>query len=207
MGQGYLFVQTNNGSLIAIVPNSFTIAWAFSQRIRPSSMGMGNVRRRGQFNPGSIASYTGTVVARDGLIFAKDTRCNSVQAFREYDASPVWSARTDNDSTIIHLDDRHVYVLGDELVAHDRLTGERVWWTPHHGVDAGKPVFTDNACIIAGSQRICRIDLTTGKLTDYSDDMPGTADLAVIGNNLIHATDNAITGYRLPQPIAPRPNN
>ncbi len=208
MGQGYLFVQTNNGSLIAIDPYSFTFAWAYSQRIRPGGMGMNMGRRRGMVaNASTATTYTGTVIAHEGLVFAKDTRSNNLHAFREYDASPVWSARTDSDATIVHFDERHVYVLGEELVAHDRLTGERVWWTPFAGGDAGKPVFTDNACLIAGNQRICRVDLTTGKLTDYSDELAGGADLAVIGNNLIHTTDNDITGYRLPQPIAPRPNN
>lgn len=196
MGQSYLFVQTNNGSLIAVDPAGLTIAWAFSQQIRQSSLGMH--RRRGNAMPSNIALNVGQVAADDGMVFAKDTRSNKVHAFREYDAAFAWSARTDDDATIVHVDARHVYVMGEQLVAHDRRTGEPVWWTPHAGKKSGRPVFTQDACLIAGNNRFCRIELSTGLLKDFSEQVNVRADLTIVGNQLIRATPDEISGYLLP---------
>jgi|GEM_PF-2083287 len=196
MGQGHLLVQTNNGALIAVDPIDSKVAWAFSQKIRPSGLQM--LRTHGQFAPGSVAWHTGEVVARDGLVIAKDTRNKTVVAFREHDAARVWIAEAGADATIVHTDKQHVYVLGEELVALDIRTGERVWWTPHPGDASGQPIFTEDACLIAGNERLCRIDLTTGKLTNYREDITDRADLMVIDRQIVHVTKDRISGFRLP---------
>ncbi|MFK7788890.1 MAG: PQQ-binding-like beta-propeller repeat protein [Phycisphaeraceae bacterium] len=196
MGQSHLMVQTNNGALIAVDPNEMKIAWAFTQKVRQSGVGM--MRRNGVAVANAVARHTGDVAAKDGLVIAKDTRTNQVVAFREYDAAMLWSAESDGDSTIVHQDDAHVYVLGKELVALDRRTGERVWWTPHPGDKSGLPVFTDDACLIAGNRRLCRIDLRTGKLTHYREDMTHAAALHVVGNRLISVDQNRIAAIALP---------
>ena len=195
MGQSHLLVQTNNGALIAVDPNEMKIAWAFTQKIRPSSLAR-TPRHRETIK--SISRHTGDVVADDGLVFTKDTRTNRAVAFREYDAAMLWQAEADADATIVHFDDRHVYVLGKELVALDRRTGEAVWWTPHPGDKSGQPVFTDDACLIAGNTRFCRIDLATGKLTHYREDMIDIASLHLVGNQLISVAQNRITAITLP---------
>lgn len=196
MGQSHLMVQTNNGALIAVDPKNMTIAWAFTQKIRESGMNM--MRRHGMTVANALAHHTGDVIASDGLIIAKDTRTNRIVAFREYDAAMLWSADSDADATIVHHDDEHVYVLGEELVALDRQTGKRIWWTPHPGDRSGRPVFTDDACLMAGNHRLCQIDLATGKLTHYREDFTNSADLHVVGNRLISVTDQRITAIVLP---------
>jgi len=196
MGQSHLMVQTNNGALIAVDLTNMTIAWAFTQKIRQSGMNM--MRRHGMPVQNAIAHHTGDVVAADGLVIAKDTRTNRVVAFREYDAAMLWSADSDADATIVHHDDKYVYVLGKELVALDRQTGQRVWWTPHPGDKSGQPVFTKEACLIAGNRRLCRIDLSTGKLTQYREDLARPAALHVVGNRLISVDQNRIAAIALP---------
>lgn len=196
MGQSHLMVQTNNGALIAVDPHKMKIAWAYSQKIRPSGVAM--MRRRGQAVANALAHHTGEVIAVDGLVIAKDTRTNRIIAMREYDAALLWEAEADADATIVHQDDQHVYMLGEELVALDLNTGERVWWTPHAGDRSGQPVFTADACLIAGNQRLCRIDLTTGKLTHYREDIAETAALHIVGQQLVSVTPNGISAIRLP---------
>ena len=196
MGQSHLLVQTNNGALIAVNPDTLSVAWAYTQKIRPSGMQM--MRRRGMMVLNAIARHTGDVIAEDGLVIAKDTRTNHVVAFREYDAAMVWSAQSDPDSTIVHHDSSHIYVLGKELVALDRKTGERVWWTPHPGELSGRPVFTEDACLIAGNERLCRVDLRTGKLTHYREDLASPASLYVVGNRLISVGPQRISAIALP---------
>ncbi|MBX2851014.1 MAG: PQQ-like beta-propeller repeat protein, partial [Phycisphaeraceae bacterium] len=196
MGQSHLLVQTNNGALIAVDPNNMSIAWAFTQKIRQSGINM--MRRHGYAVANATARHTGDVVAKDGLVIAKDTRTNRVVAFREYDAAMVWTADSDADATIVHQDSKHVYVLGKELVALDLRTGERVWWTPHAGEQSGQPVFTQDACLIAGNQRLCRIDLSTGKLTHFREDLSSPAALHVVGNQLISVGPKRIAAVRLP---------
>ncbi len=196
MGQSHLMVQTNNGALIAVDLTDMTIAWAFTQKIRESGMGM--MRRRGMAVANAVAQHTGGVVAADGLVVAKDTRTNQVVALREYDAAMLWTAQSDADATIVHHDNEHIYVLGKELVALDRQTGERVWWTPHPGDQSGQPVFTKDACLIAGNHRLCRIDLSTGKLTQYREDLASPAALYVVGNRLISVDQNRIAAIALP---------
>lgn len=196
MGQSHLLVQTNNGALIAVDPSTMHIAWAYTQKIRQSGINM--MRRRGLYVADATARHIGDVVAKDGLVIAKDTRTNRVVALREYDAAMVWMADSDADSTVVHHDNKHVYVLGEQLVALDRRTGERVWWTPHPGDEAGRPVFTEDACLIAGNLRLCRIDLSTGKLTQYREDVSSPAALHVVGNQLISVDTQRITAIRLP---------
>ncbi|MGB1124258.1 MAG: PQQ-binding-like beta-propeller repeat protein [Phycisphaeraceae bacterium] len=196
MGQGYLMVQTNNGALIAVDVNNMSIAWAYSQKVRQSGMNM--MRRHGHFVSNAISRHTGDVIARDGLVIAKDTRTNQVVAFREYDAAMVWRADSDADSTIVHLDNEHIYVQGSELVALNRRTGERVWWTEHAGKTAGAPVFTDDACLIQGDLRLCRVDLRTGKLTHYREDIAEAAELRVIGNRLVSLGGQRMTAVAIP---------
>lgn len=197
MGQSHLVVQTNNGALIAIDPNDLAIAWAYTQKIRPSAMA--TMRHRGfSFNQ-ALSRHTGEVVAIDGTVIAKDTRTNRVVAFREYDAALLWSAPCDGDATVVHYDDERVYVLGEELVALDLKTGQRVWWTPHAGTASGTPVFTEGAALIAGNHRLCRIDLTTGKLTDYREDLAGTRALHVVGDRLVGVGIDRLTAIPLPK--------
>lgn len=216
MGEGYLFVQTNNGALIAVDPSDMRVAWALTQRIRPSGMGL--IRQNGVFVPELFAKQTGTVFTRDGIVYAKDTRGDTVHAFREFDAAPLWKAQTDPDATIVHVDDRHVYVLGGKvdsddglsnkaqrLVALDLHTGKPVWGSRHAGAESGLPVFTDDACLIAGSNNLCRIDLATGKLTAYRSDLAGAATLSVIGNQLIAAMHDEVRALPLPQAQANQP--
>ena len=196
MGQSHLLVQTNNGALIAVDPNNMSIAWAYSQKIRQSGVAM--MRRHGQAVANAMSTHTGDVVAIDGMVIAKDTRTNQVVAFREYDAAMAWTAESDADATIVHHDNKHIYILGKELVALDRRTGERVWWTPHPGERSGTPVFTKDACLIAGNQRLCRVDLSNGKLTHYREDLTTPAALHVVGNQLISVGPERITAVRLP---------
>lgn len=196
MGRSHLMVQTNNGALIAVEPNTMKIAWAYTQKIRPSGVAM--MRRRGYAVANALAQHTGEVIAVDGLVIAKDTRTNRIVAMREYDAAMLWETEADADATIVHQDAQHVYLLGEELVALDLRTGERVWWTPHAGNRSGQPVFTDDACLIAGNQRLCRIDLATGKLTHYREDVAEMAALHVIGQQLVSVTPKGIAAFALP---------
>lgn len=196
MGQSHLLVQTNNGALIAVDPNTMSIAWAFTQKIRQSGVAM--MRRRGQAVANAMAMHTGEVVAVDGLVVAKDTRTNQVVAFREYDAAMAWTAPSDADATIVHHDNQHIYMLGKELVALNRRTGERAWWTPHQGERSGKPVFTKDACLIAGNEKFCRIDLASGLLTHFREDLATPARLHVVGNQLIGVGSQRIIAVRLP---------
>lgn len=196
MGQSHLLVQTNNGAMIAINPSTMKIAWAYSQKIRPSGVAM--MRRHGYAVADALARHTGDVVAIDGMVVTKDTRTNRVVAFREYDAAMIWEAEADSDSTIVHHDEQHIYVLGKELVALDRSTGQRVWWTPHPGEKSGQPVFTRDACLIAGNTRFCRIDLATGKLTHYREDLTESAELHLVGQQLVGVSPKGISAIRLP---------
>ena len=196
MGQSHLMVQTNNGALIAVEPNTMKIAWAYSQKIRPS--GVATMRRHGYAVADALARHTGEVIAVDGLVIAKDTRTNRIVAMREYDAALLWESDADADATIVHQDSQHVYVLGEELVALNLRTGKRAWWTPHAGNRSGQPVFTDDACLIAGNHRLCRIDLATGKLTHYREDLAESAALHVIGQQLVSVTPKGIAAFRLP---------
>lgn len=196
MGQSHLFVQTNNGALIAVEPRAMKIAWAYSQKIRPS--GIAIMRQRGHPVAEPLARHTGEVVALNGLIVSKDTRTNQVVAMREHDAAVLWQAEVDPDATIVHYDNQRIYVLGKQLIALDPRTGGRIWWTPHPGNKAGKPVFTKDACLIAGNQRLCRVDLATGKLTDYREDLNQPGVLHIIGQQLIRLTHQNIAAMRLP---------
>ncbi|MEM9109302.1 MAG: PQQ-binding-like beta-propeller repeat protein [Planctomycetota bacterium] len=196
MGQGYLMVQTNNGALIAVDPNTMQVAWAFSQKIRPSGLNM--MRRRGMQVNNALCRHTGEIVSVGDTIVSKDTRTNRVIAFREFDAAMLWSVECDADATIVHYDKHHIYLLGRELVALDRRTGERVWWTPHPGEKSGRPIFTKDACLIAGNQRLCRIDLSNGKLTHYREDLSSPDTLHVVGQQLIGVSNDRIIAIRLP---------
>lgn len=195
MGQDHLFVQTNNGAMIALDSTDLDIRWAYTQPIRSANNNQNGRFRRHAHMPTQTAKHTGTVVARDGLVLVKDTRGNRVTAIREIDAAQAWSIKTNHDSTIVHSDEKHVYVLGEQLIAYDLQTGEKAWWTPHAGEKAGTPAFTHDACLIAGNMRFCRVDLTTGKLTDYREDLADPADLALTGNRLIHLADNKISVF------------
>jgi len=191
MGRDHLFVQTNSGGLIAVDRSNNTIAWAFTEPLNATRMS-GLVMQ----NP----SAQGDLIARDGVVITKDAGSDTVYAFREHDAARVWSARSEQDAAIVHADARHVYVLGEELTALERSTGEPAWWTTLPGDGAGRPAFTADECLVAGDRRLCRIDLTTGKLTDFREDGVGGADLAVVGDVLIRSTDDSVMGYRLPTP-------
>jgi hypothetical protein len=98
----------------------------------------------------------------------------------------------------VHLDNEHIYVQGSELVALNRRTGERVWWTEHAGKTAGAPVFTDDACLIQGDLRLCRVNLRTGKLTHYREDIAEAAELRVIGNRLVSLGGQRMTAVAIP---------
>ena len=139
----------------------------------------------------------GEDVASVGLVISKDSRSDRVHALSEHNAENLWTIETDDHAMIAHADDRHVYMLGERLVAHDLRTGEAVWWTPHHGKSAGKPVFTQETCLIAGNDMLCKIELSTGRLTAINEVFIGVADLAVFKNHLVRVTEDRITAFRM----------
>ncbi|MEM9416200.1 MAG: PQQ-binding-like beta-propeller repeat protein [Planctomycetota bacterium] len=170
IGERHIVVLTNNGALIAVDPIRQEIAWALSYSILQS-----NPWGRGRGMP-VMTGPPGGVAAQDGVVLSKDTHDNRLNAIREHDAARLWSVEVEHQSTLIHTDSRHAYLLGDQLVAIDIATGERVWWTDHHG-DAGQsPSFTQTHALIAGPRRMCRIDLTTGKVDGYRDDIPAGSE-------------------------------
>ena len=103
------------------------------------------------------------------------TTDNQLIALRESDTVRMWSAKIDPGATLVHTDSRHAYLLGDELVAIDLASGERAWWTSHHGSAGIAPAFTATHALIAGPRRTCRIDLATGKVDGYREDIPAGA--------------------------------
>lgn len=163
VGDRYVMVLTNNGALIAVDPIRREVGWALSYGLLPSGM------MRGVAGPTNVP---GGVAVRGGVVYSKDTRDDRLVAIRERDAVRLWSAEVDHQATLVHTDARHAYILGDELVAFDLETGERVWWTDHHGSRGRSPSFTDTHALIAGPERMCRIDLTTGKVDGYREDVP-----------------------------------
>jgi len=135
-------------------------------------------------------------------VLSKDSRDDTLHCIREEDAARLWSATVDAHATIIHTDQRHVYLLGHELVAIDLETGQRVWWSPHHGPNARPPTFTDSQCLIAGPRRTCAIDLETGKVTDYNDNLPTSAggnDVITSGDYTALIADTEIRIYHAPR--------
>jgi len=195
LGEQYLFVQTNNGALLALNPKDNSIAWAFTQRIRESQINA--MRRLGRRYTNSMSLHNGEVIARNGMVYAKDTRANHIHAFNEQEATLAWQIECEDDATLVHIDDRYLYMLGSELVALDLKTGERVWWTPHPGDESGTPIFTDKTCLIAGNKRLCSVDLSNGKVTEYNEDIAEHATLMRAGNHLIQLTYQVLTSYDL----------
>ena len=188
MGQNLLIVQTNNGAIIAIDPDNLSVAWAHEQQIRQPNYSELSLAKR----------HPGNVIARGGMVVAKDSRTHRVIAYQEQDARPLWSFEIDGDSTVAYMDDRHVYLLGEQLIALDKRTGEKVWWSPHIGKTMGQPVFTADACLIAGNRRLCRIDLATGRLTQRQDTFNQAADLTRLGNMIIFTGEDNISAYNMP---------
>ncbi len=163
VGERYVFVLTNNGALIAVDPVRREVAWAMCYGILPAS----------NPNTGQVNSVSpGGVAVQDGVVFSKDGRDDRLIAIRAGDAVVQWTVQVDPGATLVHCDSRHAYLLGEELVAYDLTTGERVWWTAHHGRAGRAPVFTADHALIAGPHRMCRIDLTTGKVDGYREDVP-----------------------------------
>lgn len=193
VGERYIFVLTNNGALIAVDPVRQEVAWAMSYGILPASNP--NTGQVSSVNPGGIA-------VQDGVVYSKDGRDDRLVAIRASDAVVQWTTQVDAGSTLVHSDRRHAYLLGDELVAYDLATGERVWWTSHHGRAGRAPAFTADYALIAGPHRMCRIDLTTGKVDGYREDIPAGSGgseviqldrgIAVVGSTglLIYDTQN-----------------
>ncbi|MFI4860862.1 MAG: PQQ-binding-like beta-propeller repeat protein [Phycisphaerales bacterium JB063] len=167
VGERNVMVLTNDGALIAVDPIRRDIVWAMSYRILPSMWVRGMPNMTGQ--PGNVA-------VQDGVVYSKDTRDDRLNAIRESDAARLWSVEVDPDATLVHTDHRHAYLLGEELVAIDLKTGERVWWTGHHGNAGIRPSFTQTHALIAGPHRLCRVDLTTGKVDGYREDVPAGPD-------------------------------
>lgn len=192
MGDRYLMVLTNNGGLIAVDLENKATAWAFAYPVLPT-----NRVRRGGFD----LDPAGDLTTHRGVVYFKDTRDNNLHAIREYDATRLWSVAVDRDATLVKDDERFVYVLGEELVAYDKQTGKRTWWSPHAGEEAGRPVFTDNDALVYGNRRSTRIDLNTGKVTDYRSDLSGAGYRGAIvesGQMLGFAQRDWMRVYRMP---------
>jgi len=180
VGDRYVSVLTNNGALIAVDPAKQEVAWAMSYSVLPNVGDRNQMRnmRRGGFVMSAMPSALqtpGDVAIVDGVVYAKDTRDNMLHAIRLHDAQRLWSRQVDASDTLIHSDERHAYLLGNELVAVDLHTGQRVWWTSHHGESHQPIAFNESACIVAGPDRMCMVDLNTGKVTQYSEDHPTDA--------------------------------
>jgi len=192
MGERYLMVLTNNGGVVAIDMDTKAIAWAFAFPVLPTGR-----MRRGGFD----LDAAGDIVAHRGIVYFKDTRDNNLHAIREYDATRLWSVPVDRDDTLVHSDDRRLYLLGEQLTAYDVQTGERQWWSPHAGEEAGRPLFTVNDALLFGQRRSCRIDLATGKVTDYRSDLSGgnyRGAIVEAGQMLGFADRDWLRIYRMP---------
>ncbi|MEM7395000.1 MAG: hypothetical protein AAF492_21925, partial [Verrucomicrobiota bacterium] len=114
-----------------------------------------------------------------------------------------WNRPAGQSDMIISVDDKHIYLLGKEVIAIDKKWRSMLWATKIAAL-ANKmgSLMTDQHIYVFGSRGIYELDKTSGDVNRMfrgADNKALGGYLMVVNDLLISVSNEAITAYRLEQ--------
>jgi hypothetical protein len=190
--------MTNNGALLAVDVAEQRIRWAFTYD-PPPVMGGENIF----YGQMPTAHAPGAAILRGSVLFLKETGGRMLHALDLDGPSVVFQRPVDADNTIAGIDDRHLYMLGQELSAIDLKTKSMHWSTKMPaGSAAVRVVHGAGSLYLFSSRGVYELEIETG---DPASRIFRSADLDAVGGLMWRAGDRlftvsnlAVTAYPLP---------
>lgn len=203
---GVVYVDTNNGALLAVDAASHTLEWAYTYPTEANGL------RYNPFMGGYQPATTGPpgrAIIRDGILYLKETGSSQMYALDLNGPSLKWKRGVDPDETVWLLNDRYLYLTGPEIEQFD-LSDRKMNWaslrsepTPHSPILSGRYVYSLTPRGIYEFDTIDHGDATRApdghlKIFRGSDRDASASVLLKTGPYLVTVSNLAVTAYALP---------
>jgi len=190
-----LIALTNNGAVLAVDAATGTLEWAFTRDLPQKTQRGWNYRE---------PDVGGAAIIRDGVLYFKETDAHYMFALDLDARSLVWRRRVDAEVTLTGIDDKHLYLLGNDFGAVDRATSD-LRWAPPVLVGQGwrGPIQTHDFLYTFTPRGVFEVDKSSGlieqKFRGADRESVGGA-MFLHGDRLICVSNTSVTTYRLRKP-------
>jgi outer membrane protein assembly factor BamB len=189
-----LYLDTNAGALLAVNPQPGEIDWAVMYE-----------------SPAPVAGYnygyqppqpgvSGPVVV-GGLVFVKGLRSPRLVGVAADGPKLTWNRSVADSAILVGVDDKRIYLAGEDLTAYSLKTQELVWATRlPRSAEWSAPLVTATRIYQFTSRGVCEVDKESGDILTYfrGDDLSSLGgSMFVAGGKLITVSNVAITAYPL----------
>lgn len=196
MGNGVLYLSTNNGALLAINVSQRRIEWAFQNETKP----LGDEQRIWVSDSYVLPFETpGTLIRRDGMLYLKDSSAATLYAIDPAAMTLRWKRAVASEEMVAAMDEKAAYLLGHELSALDLKT-RQLRWSTKIPVNTGdlRAMLAGKHLYVLSSRGIFDIDTANGdtlRIFRGIDREGASGRLYMYGDKLICVTANAVTAY------------
>ena len=196
---GEMLVHFDEGLLLGVDLDSLSPKWGYQHESRPVASNSNRYYGRSSVDLKDKLQVHGQFLVRGSSAFLKDAHVGTVTEFDLTTHRPVRTREVPSESSIVAVDDKRLFVLGESLTAYDRETGEVVW-AKRQKRDAGgaSAVRSGDSLFIFTDTGLFEWDATTGKLLAIRrgiDDAPHGGRVLVAGDRLLTVSPKAITAY------------
>lgn len=193
-----LYVDSHAGTLIQLEAVTGQIEWGL------------NYLSERQQGGGRFWSPYGVQVARltvsppqmvNGVLYVKGMRSSQLYAVDPLRPKVLWHRPVPKIATLIGVDDKRLYLGGEEICAIDLSTRKMLWsMQVNLGTSYSTPLMTDRRIYHFSNRGIYEIDKATGKLNQLVRGADGDSlggEMLVTPNALLTVSNLAITAYPL----------
>jgi hypothetical protein len=199
-----VYVMTNNGALLAISTSARRLEWAFTCDGPPV---MGQQRF---FSPDMVmptAGHTGAILAREGVLYMKETGADAVYAIDLSGPTLKWRRPLDRSDSIAGISNNQMITIGDDVCGIE-LDHRAMLWSARLPTGCSPQVDASisgkDAFVFAG-RGVFQIDTTSGNVASvfrgYDRDSLGGL-VYIAGGKMITVSNQAVTAY----PLGATPN-
>jgi outer membrane protein assembly factor BamB len=184
-----LYVQTNDGAVIAVDAQQMQIAWAMKYDV---NIPMQIARRNYQV----LASMPhGNIAVHEDLIVTKDRMSSAMVAIDSHRKQFRWKVDVGQTADFMGVHHGLALVVDGGIAAYDATTGQRVWWSDLADMRKASMLLTEDLLIAVTSERLYAFSLDSGKVLAFSE-IAGLQDQP--GNLMLHdGTLYVVDGMRV----------
>lgn len=194
--EGMLYALTNNGAMLAINLPARKLEWAFTYEMPPQM----NMNMWWGWRPPQekAKDSTGMAAIRAGVMYVKEAGGSVIHAIDLGGPSLKWKRPLGANDMIAQLDDKFMYIIGEDVSAMELTSRELKWSARLPQQCTFRPLMSGKHLFVALARGIYEMDLSSGdtvKIFRGADRDAAGGVLYQTNDKLIYVSNLAVTAY------------
>ena len=195
MHRDRLYIETHAGALVSLQPQTGNFDWAVLYDSPAPQAGYW------YYDASPPQFSVADPIYASSLLFAKGMRSTRLLGVQPDGATMAWKRPVSKTAMVVGVDEKRIYLGGEELTAYDLQTQELIWSARlPHSASWSTPILTQNRLYQFTARGVCEVDKQTGDLVKIFrgvdlDSVGGV--IFVTPKSLLTVSNLAITAYPL----------